>query len=187
MFLLRSKMARKILAQSSQMAEEETCTILLPTSILRKAIRVQDAVFSFQASFPDNCAQSVVPGRIKYFFRQLLEGLNPLPIKKIPERVYQINKINHGLLQSTSTMILFCRDVRTPQRVAINGANVWGIRDGVLSIESGILPLSHCASTSFRQLTMFNMGSLSTNLKCGLLYSKVTFANEEQQIGGIVT
>ena len=32
--------------------------------------------------------------------------------------------INHGLLQSTSTMILFCRDVTTPQRVAINGANV---------------------------------------------------------------
>ena len=39
-------------------------------------------------------------------------------------------------MQSTSTMILFCRDVTTPQRVAINGANVWGIRDGVLSIES---------------------------------------------------
>ena len=36
------------------------------------------------------------------------------------------------------------------------------------------------------QLAMFNMGSLSTNLKCGLLNSKVTFANEEQEIGGIV-
>ena len=38
-------------------------------------------------SFPDNCAQSVVPARIKYFFRQLLEELNNSPIKNIPERV----------------------------------------------------------------------------------------------------
>ena len=34
---------------------------------------------------------------------------------------------------------------------------------------------------------MFNVGSLSTNLKCGLLNCKVTFANEEQEIGGIVS
>ena len=72
------------------MAEEETCTILLPASIIRKTIRVHDAVFSVQGSFPDNCPQSVVPGRIKYFSRQLMEGLNPLPIKKIPERVYPL-------------------------------------------------------------------------------------------------
>ena len=34
--------------------------------------------------------------------------------------------INHRLMQikSTSTMILFCRGVTTPQQVAINGANV---------------------------------------------------------------
>ena len=47
-------------------------------------------------------------------------------------------------------------------------------------------------STSVRQLTMFNMESLSTNLKCQpplavFIALKVTFANEEQEIGGIVT
>ena len=62
------------------------------------------------------------------FFRQLLEGLNHLPVKKIPERVSPLGNWRY-----------------------------------------------------------FNMGSLSTNLKCGLLNSKVTFANEEQEIGGIVT
>ena len=36
--------------------------------------------------------------------------------------IITIIKTNHGLLQSTSTMILFCRGVTTPQRVAINGA-----------------------------------------------------------------
>ena len=46
-----------------------------------------DAAVSSQGSFPDNCAQSVVPARIKSFFRQLLEGLNQHTIKKIPDRV----------------------------------------------------------------------------------------------------
>ena len=85
-FLLCSKMAGKILSQSSQLATNKP-TILLPASVLRKAIQVHDAAFRSQGLFPDNCAQSVVPGRIKYFFRQILEGLNHRPIKKIPERV----------------------------------------------------------------------------------------------------
>ena len=84
--------------------------VLLPaSSILRKAIQVHNALnaaFCFQGSYPDNCAQSVVPPQIKYFL-QLLEGLNHRPIK-----------------------------------------------------------ITSRKSISVRQLTMFNMRSLSTNLKC---------------------
>ena len=63
-FLLCSKMVRKILSQSSQMATNKP-TMLLLASVLRTAIRVHDAAVSSQGSFPDNCAQSVVPARIK--------------------------------------------------------------------------------------------------------------------------
>ena len=63
-FLLCSKMARKILSQSSQMATNKP-TMLLLASVLRKTIPVHDAAVSSQGSFPDNCAQSVVPARIK--------------------------------------------------------------------------------------------------------------------------
>ena len=62
-FLLCSKMARKILSQSSQMATNKS-TLLLPASVLRKAIRVHDAPFSSRGLFPDNCAQSVVTERL---------------------------------------------------------------------------------------------------------------------------
>ena len=44
---------------------KQTYHVAASIYVLRKAIRVHDAAFSSQGSFPDNCAQSVVPARIK--------------------------------------------------------------------------------------------------------------------------
>ena len=45
-----------------------------------------NSAMCFQESFPDNCAQSVVPA-LPGVVRQLREGLNHRQIKTIPERI----------------------------------------------------------------------------------------------------
>ena len=69
-FLVCSRMARKIISQSNQTREEESRILLLAASILRKALRDHNAAFRFQGSLPENCAESAVPASIKYLFRQ---------------------------------------------------------------------------------------------------------------------
>ena len=68
-FLLCSKMARKILSQSCQMAKKNL-PYCCPHLFFDKQLgfRMQRSVPNdYLNLFPDNCAQSVVPARIKHF------------------------------------------------------------------------------------------------------------------------
>ena len=102
-FLVCSRMARKIISQSNDTPEEESRILLLAASILRKALRDHNAAFCFQGSFPDNCAESAVPARIKYFFRQLLEGPKSSPDQDNSRKILsvsQLTMLNMGSLSA---------------------------------------------------------------------------------------
>ncbi len=73
-FLVCSETARKIISSASQTPEEESHTLLMAASILRKVVLGHDTAFNFKGLFPEGCEESAVPVRLKYFFRQLLHG-----------------------------------------------------------------------------------------------------------------
>ena len=63
-FLVCSETARKIISCASQTPEEESRTLLLAASILRKAVLGHDTAFNFKGLFPEGCEESAVPIRL---------------------------------------------------------------------------------------------------------------------------
>ena len=71
-FIVCSKTARKMISDATQTPDEESRTLLMVASILRKAVFHNNNTFCFDGSFPYKCQESSVPQRMKYFFSQLL-------------------------------------------------------------------------------------------------------------------
>jgi len=78
-FIVCSKIARKIISDATQTPDDEAHTLLMTASILRKAVLDLDTAFKFGGSFPNCCEESSVPKRMKYFFRQLIRGYKSSP------------------------------------------------------------------------------------------------------------
>ena len=99
-FIVCSKTARKIISDASQTPDEETRTLLLAASILRKAVLNHDTAFKFDGSFPNVCEESAVPQRMKYFFRQLLAGPKSLPKEDNSRKILSVSQM--AMLNMTS-------------------------------------------------------------------------------------
>ena len=99
-FIFCSKTARKIISVASQTPEEETHTLLMAASILRKAVLNHDTPFRFDGSFPKDCEESSVPQRMKYFFRHLLSGPKSSPEQENSREILSVSQM--AMLNMTS-------------------------------------------------------------------------------------
>ena len=102
-FLVYSETARKIISDACQTPEEESHTLLLAASILRKAVFDHETTFKFEGSFPSGCEESAVPPRLKYFFRQLLAGPKSSPAKDNSRMVLSVSQLAMMSMTSLST------------------------------------------------------------------------------------
>lgn len=100
MVLICSETTRKIISDACQTPEDESCTLLLAASILRKAILKHNDSFSFKGSFPSGCEKSAVPTQLRYFFRQLLAGPKSSPTKEHSRKVLSVSEM--AMLDMTS-------------------------------------------------------------------------------------
>jgi len=109
-FIVCSETARKIISDATQTPDEETRTLLMAASILRKPVLNHDTAFKFDGSFPKGCEESSVPERMKYFFRQLLLGLKSSPEETNSRKILSVSQV--AMLNMTS-LSLFQLDLLT--------------------------------------------------------------------------
>ena len=66
-FLICSKVSRKITSEAAMNPDEEARTLLMAASVLRKAVKHFPGNYQFEGHFPNHCEKSSLPPRLKYF------------------------------------------------------------------------------------------------------------------------
>lgn len=79
----------------------------MAASILRKAVWDHDTPFKFEGSFPNGYEQSSVPQRMKYFFRQLLEGPKSSSEQDNSRKILSVSEVAMLNMTSLSACLSF--------------------------------------------------------------------------------
>ena len=101
-FIVCSKTTKRSISDATQTPDEKARTLVMGSSILRKAVFDHDSAFSFEGSLPIKCEESSCPQRMKYFFRQLLTGPKSSPEQENSRKIISMCQIVMQYMTSTS-------------------------------------------------------------------------------------